>query len=402
MSATGPTPGPLSGVRVVELSGIGPGPFAGMLLADLGAEVIRVDRAKGGSMLQAAEPRLDVLGRGKRSIAVDLKSPDGVATVLDLIASADAVFEGYRPGVAERLGLGPDVCLERNPALVYGRMTGWGQTGPMAPMAGHDIDYISIAGALHAIGRAGQPPTPPLNLVGDFGGGGIFLALGIVCGILSARTTGVGQVVDAAMVDGASILMAPFVAMRASGMWSNERGTNMLDSGAPFYDAYRTADGGYLAVGAIEPQFYAMLLEGMGLAGEDLPGQMDRERWPVVKARFAEVIAGRTRDEWTAVFEGSDACVAPVLEPDEVPENPHMKARESFVEVAGLVQPRPAPRFSTTAPAAPAPAPANGEHTRAVLRDLGFPRDRVEALLRSGVIAETTSAAPRSTPPQPS
>lgn len=384
--------GPLAGVRIVELSGIGPGPFAGMLLADMGADVIRVDRAAGGSMLQAAEPRLDVLGRGKRSIAADLKNPDGVAAVLDLIATADAVFEGYRPGVAERLGLGPDVCLERNPALVYGRMTGWGQTGPMAPMAGHDIDYISIAGALHPIGRAGQPPTPPLNLVGDFGGGGVFLAYGMVCAILSARTTGVGQVVDAAMVDGASVLMAPFVAMRATGMWNRERGTNMLDSGAPFYDAYRTADGGYLAVGAIEPQFYALLLAGLGLADEDLPAQMDRDRWPELKSRFAEVISGRTRAEWEEVFAGSDACVAPVLEPDEVPENPHMRARDSFVDVAGLIQPRPAPRFSATSPADPAPAHANGQDTREILGSLGYASDRVDALVGSGAIAEPAVA----------
>ncbi|WP_292834184.1 CaiB/BaiF CoA-transferase family protein [Microbacterium sp.] len=392
MSAVERPQGPLNGVRIIELSGIGPGPFAGMLLADLGAEVIRVDRATGGSMLQAAEPRLDVLGRGKRSIAVDLKNADGVATVLDLIAGADAVFEGYRPGVAERLGLGPEVCLARNPAVVFGRMTGWGQTGPMASAAGHDIDYISIAGALHPIGRAGEPPTPPLNLVGDFGGGGVFLAFGMVCAILSARTTGVGQVVDAAMVDGASILMAPFVAMRASGMWRNERGTNILDSGAPFYDAYRTADGGYLSVGAIEPQFYAALLEGLGLAGEELPGQMDRETWPVLKARFAEIIGGRTRDEWTEVFAGTDACVAPVLEPDEVPENAHMKARESFVDVAGLIQPRPAPRFSVTPPADPAPARASGQDTRSVLADLGYSADRVEELLARGAIAEAISA----------
>ncbi len=380
--------GPLDGVRIVELSGIGPGPFAGMLLADMGAEVIRVDRATGGSMLQAASPKLDVLGRGKRSVAVDLKNPEGVAAVLDLVAGADAVFEGYRPGVAERLGLGPEVCLERNPRLVYGRMTGWGQTGPMAPRAGHDIDYISIAGALHAIGRAGQPPTPPLNLVGDFGGGGIFLAYGIVCAILSARATGVGQVVDAAMVDGASVLMAPFVAMRASGMWQPERGTNMLDSGAPFYDAYRTADGRYLAVGAIEPQFYELLIDGLGLAGEELPAQMDREQWPVLKARFAQVIAGRTRDEWSKVFEGTDACVAPVLEPDEVPDDPHMKARDAFVDVAGLLQPRPAPRFSGTSPADPASAPANGQDTRTVLTELGYEPARVDALLRAGAVAE--------------
>ena len=388
MNGTTRPAGPLVGVRIIELSGIGPGPFAGMLLADMGAEVIRVDRTTGGSMMQAASPKLDVLGRGKRSVAVDLKNPEGVAAVLDLVASAEAVFEGYRPGVAERLGLGPDVCLERNPALVYGRMTGWGQTGPMAPRAGHDIDYISIAGALHPIGRAGQPPTPPLNLVGDFGGGGIFLAYGIVCAILSARTTGVGQVVDAAMVDGASVLMAPFVAMRATGMWQPERGTNLLDSGAPFYDAYRTADGRYLALGAIEPQFYELLIDGLGLAGEDLPAQMDRQGWPILKARFAEVIAGRTRDEWAKVFEGSDACVAPVLEPDEVPDDPHMKARDAFVDVAGLLQPRPAPRFSGTSPADPASAPANGQDTRAVLTELGYEPARVDALVRAGAVVQ--------------
>jgi alpha-methylacyl-CoA racemase len=382
--------GPLSGVRIIELSGIGPGPFAGMMLADMGAEVIRVDRASGGSMLSATEPRLDVLGRGKSSIAVDLKNPEGVAVVLDLIAGADGVFEGYRPGVAERLGLGPDVCLARNPALAYGRMTGWGQTGPLAPAAGHDIDYISISGALAAIGREGQPPTPPLNLVGDFGGGGAFLAYGMVCAILAARISGKGQVVDAAMVDGASILMAPFVAMRATGMWSPERGTNMLDSGAPFYDAYRTSDGRYLAVGAIEPQFYALLLEGLGLAGADLPGQMDRARWPELKARFAEVIAGRTRDDWESVFSGTDACVAPVLEPDEVPTHPHMKARDSFVEISGLTQPRPAPRFSVTSPSVPHEAPANGGDSRRLLAELGYDDARVSALLQNGAVSESS------------
>lgn len=384
--------GPLTGVRIVELSGIGPGPFAGMLLADMGADVIRVDRPSGGSMLAASEPRLDVLGRGKRSIAVDLKHPEGVAVVLDLVAGVDGLLEGYRPGVAERLGLGPDACLGRNPALAYGRMTGWGQTGPLAPTAGHDIDYIAIAGALHPIGRAGQPPTPPLNLVGDFGGGGAFLAYGMVCAILAARGSGQGQVVDAAMVDGASILMAPFVGMRATGMWSPQRGTNMLDSGAPFYDAYRTADDRYLAVGAIEPQFYAALLDGLGLAGADLPAQMDRNGWPELKARFTQVIATRTRDEWAAVFTGTDACVAPVLEPDEVPAHPHMQVRDSFVDVAGLSQPRPAPRFSQTSPSVPAPAPANGQDTRRVLTDLGYDEVRVATLLRSGAVAEPAEA----------
>ncbi len=371
----------------MELSGIGPGPFAGMLLADMGADVIRVDRASGGSMLAANEPRLDVLGRGKRSIAVDLKRAEGVAVVLDLIADADGMLEGYRPGVAERLGLGPDVCLARNPRLAYGRMTGWGQSGPLAPAAGHDIDYIAISGALHSIGRVGQPPTPPLNLVGDFGGGGAFLAFGMVCAILAARASGQGQVVDAAMVDGASILMAPFVAMRASGMWSPERGTNMLDSGAPFYDVYRTSDGRYLAVGAIEPQFYAALLEVLGLAGEDLPAQMDRSKWPELKERFAQVIAGRTRDEWADLFMGIDACVAPVLEPDEVPEHPHMRSRESFIDIAGLVQPRPAPRFSQTNPSVPEPAPANGGDTRPILAELGYDDARVDSLIVSGAIA---------------
>jgi alpha-methylacyl-CoA racemase len=267
-------------------------------------------------------------------------------------------------------------------------MTGWGQDGPLAPTAGHDLDYIALTGALHAIGRAGQPPTPPLNLVGDYGGGGAFLAYGLVCAILSARGSGQGQVVDAAMVDGAYILMAPFAAMRAAGTWSRERGTNILDSGAPFYDAYRTADGRYLAVGAIEPQFYELLIAGLGLAGEELPAQMDRQGWPILKARFAEVIAGRTRDEWSKVFEGSDACVAPVLEPDEVPDDPHMKARDAFVDIAGLLQPRPAPRFSGTSPADPASAPANGRDTRAVLTELGSEPARVDALLGAGAVVQ--------------
>jgi alpha-methylacyl-CoA racemase len=384
--------GPLAGVRIVELSGIGPGPFAGMLLADMGADVIRVDRPAGGPMLAASDPHLDILGRGKRSIAVDLKHPGGVAIVLGLVAEADGLIEGYRPGVAERLGLGPQACLARNPALAYGRMTGWGQEGPLALTAGHDLDYIALAGALYPIGRAGQPPTPPLNLVGDFGGGGAFLAYGMVCAILAARAGGQGQVVDAAMVDGASILMAPFAAMRASGTWSRERGTNMLDSGAPFYDAYRTADGKYLAVGAIEPQFYAALLDGLGLAGEDLPAQLDRARWPELKARFAEVIATRTRDEWAGVFAGTDACVAPVLEPDEVPAHPHMRARDSFVDVAGLLQPRPAPRFSRTAAGAPARAPAGGEHTRALLTGLGYDAARIEELLAARTVGEPARA----------
>jgi alpha-methylacyl-CoA racemase len=319
--------GPLDGVRIIELAGLGPAPFAGMMLADAGADIIRIDRSERATYPPNTEPHVDLMNRGRRSVAVDLKHPDGVGLVLRLVEGADGLMEGFRPGVTERLGIGPDVCLARNPKLVYGRMTGWGQDGPMASAAGHDIDYIALAGALEPMARAGQRPFPPLNLVGDFGGGGMMLAFGMCAAIISARQTGAGQVVDAAMVDGAAALMTMTYTLRSSGMWKEERGTNLLDTGAHFYEVYETSDGGYMALGAIEPQFYAALLRGLELEGEDLPDQMDREAWPQMKERFAALFATKTRDEWTAVFEGTDACVAPVLSPWEAPSHPHLRAR---------------------------------------------------------------------------
>lgn len=333
--------GPLHGLRVVEIASIGPGPFAAMVLSDLGAEVTRVDRVGGGAGVG------DPLLRGRSSIVTaDLKTEAGVAAVLRLVEESDVLIEGFRPGVAERLGFGPDVCAARNPRLVYGRVTGWGQTGPRAAQAGHDIDYLAVAGALHPIGEAGGGPVPPLNLVGDFGGGGMLLVVGVLAALFERDTSGSGQVVDAAMVDGASLLMAFHHGLLAGGLWSDRRGDNLLDGGAPFYRCYRTADDRYMAVGAIEPQFYAALLEGLGLTGEDLPDQYDRAGWSNLGGRFAAVFAGRTRDEWEAVFAGRDACVVPVLTPTEAPVDAHLVARKSFVEIDGVVQPAPAPRFS--------------------------------------------------------
>ncbi|HZU71190.1 MAG TPA: CaiB/BaiF CoA-transferase family protein, partial [Acidimicrobiales bacterium] len=334
--------GPLQGVRVVEVAGIGPGPFAAMMLADMGAEVIRVDRAQAVRGGDPARPPMDVLARGRRSIGVDLKNPDGVETVLRLVEGSQALIEGFRPGVAERLGIGPQECLARNPALVYGRMTGWGQDGPYASMAGHDINYIALAGTLHPIGRAGGPPVPPLNLVGDFGGGGMLLAFGVACGLLEAGRTGQGQVVDAAMVDGAAVLAAMFHGFTASGIWTEERGTNLLDTGAHFYDVYETADARFVSIGSIEPQFYAELLRLTGLEGEDLPHQMDRSQWAALKERLAAVFRTKTRDEWCSIMEGTDVCFAPVLSLSEAPAHPHNQARRTFVEVGGVVQPAPA------------------------------------------------------------
>jgi len=380
-------PGPLLGVKVIEIAGIGPGPFCAMMLADLGADVVRVDRA--GSVNPAAfgQRNLDLLNRGRRSVGVDLKSPEGAEVVLRLAGEADALLEGFRPGVAERLGIGPEPCLERNPALVYGRMTGWGQEGPLAPAAGHDVNYISLAGVQAHIGRAGEPPTPPLNLVGDFGGGGLLLAYGLVCGILSASRTGRGQVVDAAMVDGAASLMTMTWAFRAMGIWGDDRGTNILDSGAPWYDLYECADGGYVSIGAIEPQFYAELLERIGLAGEDLPAQMDRAAWPELRRRLAEVFATRSRDAWREVLEGSDACFAPVLTMAEAAEHPHMKARGTFVESDGVLQPGPSPRFSATPASIRRPPPWPGEHTDEVLGEWSFDAGEIEALRKAGAVA---------------
>ncbi|MGV3480417.1 MAG: CaiB/BaiF CoA transferase family protein [Sphingobium sp.] len=356
--------GPLSGVRIVEFAGIGPGPFCGMLLSDLGADVIRIDRlgADGGGVG-------NVTARGRRSLAFDLKDPASIATCLDLIEKADALFEGFRPGVMERLGLGPDVALARNPKLVYGRMTGWGQTGPLAQAAGHDINYIAISGALHAIGTADKP-VPPLNVVGDFGGGSLYLAMGLLAGVINARATGKGQVVDCAIADGAASLMSMFYGFNGVGRWKDRRGANLLDGGAHFYNSYRCADGGWIALGSIEPQFYALLVEKAGLDETFLP-QMDRDRWPELTDRLTEIVALRTRDEWCALLEGTDACFAPVLGIEEAPAYSHNVARGLFVEVEGIVQPGPVPRFSETPGAVQGPPPIVGAHTDEVLRDWG-------------------------------
>lgn len=377
--------GPLEGFRVVEVAGIGPGPFCAMLLADMGAEVVRIDRAPGVSGMPG-NTSMDLINRGRRSMGVDLKNPDGVETVLRLVEQADALIEGFRPGVAERLGIGPDPCLERNPRLVYGRMTGWGQDGPMAQAAGHDINYISLAGALDPIGRAGERPLPPLNLIGDFGGGGMFLAYGIVCGLLEAQRSGKGQIVDAAMVDGAAVLTTFIHGLRAMGFWREGRGTNLLDTGAWFYEVYETRDNKFVSVGSLEPQFYAELLRLAGLDEEDLPAQMDRESWPAMKERLAEVFREKTRDEWQELMEGSDVCFAPVLSMGEAPEHPHNQARGTFVEVAGVVQPGPAPRFSRTRPEIQGPPPIPGQHTAEVLGGWGFSPDEIDKLRETGAV----------------
>ncbi len=378
--------GPLEGVRIVELAGLGPAPFAGMMLADAGADIIRIDRSDRATYPPMEGAHVDLMNRGRRSVAVDLKHPDGVALVLDLVAGADGLMEGFRPGVAERLGIGPEECLARNARLVYGRMTGWGQDGPMATTAGHDIDYIALSGALGAIGRAGERPLPPLNLVGDFGGGGMLLAFGMLAAILSARTTGAGQVVDAAMVDGSAALMAMTYTLRSAGVWQDERGTNMLDTGAHFYEVYESADGGYFGVGAIEPQFYAELMGLLGLGHEDLSTQLDRTTWPAMKERFAAIFATRTRAEWEDVFAGTDACAAPVLSPGEAPDHPHNQVRGTFTEVAGVVQPAPAPRFGSTPGAIRRPPPHPGQYGDDALADWGVSEQRVSELRSSGAI----------------
>jgi alpha-methylacyl-CoA racemase len=379
--------GPLAGITVVEIAGIGPGPFCAMMLADMGAGVIRVDRAENVVGGDPANPPADLNNRGRRSIGVDLKNPDGVAVVLDLVEQADALIEGFRPGVAERLGIGPDECLARNPRLVYGRMTGWGQEGPLAGAAGHDINYIALAGALDPIGRRGEAPVPPLNLIGDYGGGGMLLAFGVVCGVLEAQRSGRGQVVDAAMVDGASVLMTMTHALRAMGIWDDERGTNMLDTGAHFYNVYETADGKYVSIGSIEPQFYAELLRLTGLDGEELPWQHDRAQWPALKERLAAIFKSKARDEWSELMEGTDVCFAPVLPIPEAIEHPHNVARRTFVEVGGIRQPGPAPRFSRTAPEISSPPPHAGQHTDEILGAAGFDADRISKLREAGAIA---------------
>ena len=375
--------GPLHGVRVIEIASLAPAPFACMVLSDLGADVLRVDRptSVGG------DAAIDPLGRGRQSIGLNLKDPAGVEVLLRLLDTADVLIEGFRPGVTERLGFGPDICLERNPGLVYGRMTGWGQEGPMAQMAGHDINYIAIAGALDPIGRAGERPLPPLNLVGDFGGGGMLLAVGVLAALYERSRSGRGQVVDAAMVDGAALLTSFIHGMRGQGFWQDARGTNLLDSGAPFYDTYETADGLHMSVGALEPQFYAALLRGLGLEGEDLPAQNDQARWPEMRARFTEVFKARTRDEWTRIFDGTDACVAPVLGLGEAPAHPHATARTGFVDIGGLTQPAPAPRFSRTAAETPAPPVRPGEHTEATLAGIGLSAAEIADLRERGAVA---------------
>ena len=378
-------PGPLAGYRIIELAGIGPGPFCGMMLADMGADVIRVDRAGAGGGVVA--PTADVLNRGRRSIALDLKNPDGVEVVMELVETADGLIEGFRPGVTERLGLGPDACWERNPGLVYGRMTGWGQSGPLSDTAGHDIDYIAVSGVLGAIGREGERPVPPLNLVGDFGGGGMFLAFGMVCALLETKTSGRGQVIDAAMTEGSAVLAAFIHGLAASGLWQlDAKGVNMLDSGAPWYDTYETADGGYMAVGAIEPQFYAEFLTLLGIDTEALPAQHDRSRWPELRDAFAERFMVKPRADWEAIFEGSDACVAPALNLAEAVTYPHNVSRQTFVEIDGLVQPAPAPRFSRTPPPTPQPPTPPGSHTDEILGELGLQTAAIEALRMSGAI----------------
>jgi alpha-methylacyl-CoA racemase len=386
--------GPLSGVKVIEIAGIGPGPFTAMMLADMGADVIRVDRAENAMGGDPDAPPADVLNRGRRSIALDLKSPEGLDTLLELVDTADALIEGFRPGVTERLGFGPDVCLARNPRLVYGRMTGWGQDGPYALTAGHDINYIALGGVLAHLGRAGQQPTPPINLVGDFGGGGMLQAFGVVCALFEAQRSGQGQVVDTAMVDGSATLMMMMWAFRAMGIWSEERGVNMLDTGTHFYDTYETSDNKHVSIGSIEPKFYAELLELTGLEahlaakGKSLPHQMDRSRWGDLKGELAEIFATRTRDEWCEIMEGTDVCFAPVLTMSEALEHPHNVARGTFVNVAGIDQPAPSPRLSRTPGEIQRPPAHAGQHTDEILGDwLGLGDVAIEALRGSGAVA---------------
>ncbi|HEV3293687.1 MAG TPA: CaiB/BaiF CoA-transferase family protein [Streptosporangiaceae bacterium] len=376
--------GPLHGVRVIEIASLAPAPFGCMVLADLGADVLRVDRAGGDGLdLAPAGP----LSRSRRSIALNLKDPAGIDVLLRLADTADVLVEAFRPGVAERLGFGPDVCAGRNPRLIYARMTGWGQHGPLAGTAGHDIDYIAVAGSLDPIGRAGQRPVPPLNLVGDFGGGGMLLAVGVLAALLERERSGLGQVVDAAMVDGSALLASFLYGLRAAGAWQDERGTNLLDGGAPFYDTYRTADGRHMAVGALEPKFYAELLARLGLDPAGLPAQYDRSGWPELRARLTEVFAGRTQADWAAVFDGSDACVAPVVSPADAPDHPHNAARGTFVDVGGLIQPAPAPRFSRTPSGPPVPPVPPGASTGEVLAGLGFTAGEITSLRDQGAVA---------------
>lgn len=380
--------GPLAGVRVVELAGLGPAPFAAMMLADMGANVVRIDRP-GTSVLKGMVPdAFEYLNRGKRSVVIDLKQPEGMDLASRLIDWADVLLEGFRPGVMERLGLGPEACCARNPRLVYGRMTGWGQHGPLSHRAGHDIAYVALTGALHAMGPRGGAPAIPLNLVGDFGGGAMYLLVGVLAALVEREHSGRGQVIDAAIVDGTASMLTHVCGLIASGLWSHERGTNLLDGGTPWYAVYETADGRHVAVGAIEPKFYETFLSLAGLSEEPLPDQWDRDGWPILRARFGEVLRQRTRDEWAAIFADSDACVAPVLTVEEAAAHPHLAARGTFIQTDGHVQPSPAPRFSRTAARRPVPLCTAGRHTREVLQELGVTGVEVEAL-EAGHVVET-------------
>jgi alpha-methylacyl-CoA racemase len=380
--------GPLEGVSVVEIGGLGPGPFCAMMLADMGADVLRVDRASSVTPREEYDwPPDYLLNRGRRSVGVDLKQPEGVEVVLRLAERADVLIEGYRPGVAERLGIGPDACRERNARLVYGRMTGWGQDGPYARHPGHDINYISLSGALHAIGRAGGPPAPPLNLVGDFGGGGMLLAVGVLAALIEAGRSGTGQTVDAAMIDGSALLATMFYGMQDMGQWGGGRGANLLDGGAPFYDVYETSDRRYVSIGAMEAKFYANLLAALGLDGEPLPEQYDKSSWPEMKRRLTEIFKTRTRAEWCERLEDAEVCFAPVLDFDEAREFGQNRERGVFVEYDGVVQPAPAPRFARTPSAIASPPPAPGEHTREGLADWGFSREELDRLADAGAIS---------------
>ena len=374
--------GPLKGLKIIEMAGIGPGPFCGMVLADLGVEIIRVDRASA----IGTGSKQDAANRGKKSIAVDLKSEEGVEVVLKLVETADAIFEGFRPGVMERLGLGPDVCLERNERIVFGRMTGWGQEGPLANAAGHDINYISLTGALAAIGRPGSPPVPPLNLIGDFGGGGMLLALGLLAALLESKESKKGQVVDAAMTDGSALLMTMIYSMYSSGMWKTSMGSNLLDGGSHFYDTYECKDGKFISLGSIEPQFYALLCEKAELSQDDFGDQMKRDTWQNKKQLIKDVFLTKTREEWCDLMEGSDVCFAPVLDMSEAPMHPHNIARQTFIEIEGVTQPAPAPRFDRTQNEITLPPAIAGEHSKEILESLGIDSDEYDRLISSGSI----------------
>lgn len=378
--------GPLSGIRVIELAGIGPGPFCGQMLADMGAEVISVERPGGNPQ---AEVGRKVLFRNRQHIIVDLKTAKGIETILQLCESADAVFEANRPGVAERLGLGPDTVLDRNPKIVYGRMTGWGQTGPLANAAGHDINYIALSGALHAIGKRDGDPVLPLNMVGDFGGGGLMLAFGMVCAILKAKQTGVGDVIDASMIEGSGALMGMHYALREQGLFSDQRGSNLTDGGAHFYDIYETADNKYITIGSFEPKFYALLREKLHLTAPEFDDQMNQETWPELKEKVAAVVKSKTRNEWDELLEGSDVCYAPVLDIADAPNHPHNKARNSFIEIDGVTHPAPTPRFTANTSPTPVPAQRPGSHTRDVLESFDFDAAAIDALIDDGIVSES-------------